>query len=87
MMKTVAQSHFAKLLIDTRKSNEEALQVLIDNGISLVKPTPMTKSELQNNYREMTVNKLINDAFSKSIYDEAMNYLDIYHKEVSATQQ
>ena len=87
MMKTAAQNHFEKLLVDTRKSNEESIQVLIDNGISLVKPTPMFKAELQNNYREMTVQKLIDDAFSKSIYEQAMMHLDNYHKELSAIQQ
>jgi TRAP-type C4-dicarboxylate transport system substrate-binding protein len=87
MMKKEAQTHFKKLLIETRKSNEEAKQVLIDNGISLVKPTPITKAELQNNYHDMTAKKLINDAFSKSIYIEAVEYLDNYHKELSAIQQ
>ena len=87
MMKTAARNHFEKLLGDTRKSNEESIQVLIDNGISLVKPTPMFKAELQNNYREMTVQKLIDDAFSKSIYEQAMMHLDNYHKELSAIQQ
>ncbi len=87
LMKTAARVHFDKLLLDTRKSNEEAMQVLIRNGITLVKPTPMTKAELQNNYREMTVAKLVDDAFSKSIYTEAMIHLDNYHKELSATQQ
>lgn len=87
MMKTTAQSHFEKLLIDTRKSNEEARQVLIDNGISLVKPTPITKAELQNKYRELTVQKLIDDAFSRSIYEEAMMHLNNYLKEPSASQQ
>ncbi len=52
-----------------------------------MKPTPITKAELQNNYREMAVNKMVNDAFSKSIYTEAMTYLEDYHKELSATQQ
>ena len=87
IMKTAAQSHFEKLLTDTRNSNEESIQVLIDNGITLAKPTPMTKEELQNNYREMTVKKLIDDAFSKSIYEEAMTHLDNYHKELSAIQK
>ena len=86
-MKKEAQTHFKTLLIDTRKSNEEAKQVLIDNGISLVKPTPMTKAELQNNYREMTAEKLINDAFSESIYIEAVKHLDNYHKELSVSKQ
>jgi TRAP-type C4-dicarboxylate transport system substrate-binding protein len=87
LMKTAAKSHFDSLLSDTRKSNEEAKQVLIQNGITLVKPTPITKAELQNNYREMAVNKMVNDAFSKSIYTEAMTHLEDYHKELSAPQQ
>jgi len=87
MIKTEAEIHFGRLLNDTRKSNEEALQVLIQNDITLVKPTPMTKAELQNTYREKTVNKLVDDAFSKSIYTEAMMYLDNYHKELSTTHQ
>ncbi len=87
LMKSAAKVHFDKLLDDARKSNEEALQVLVKNGITLVKPTPMTKAELQNNYREKTVAKLLDDAFSKSIYTETMLHLDNYHKELSATQK
>ena len=87
MMKTAAQTHFAKLLTDTRKSNEEALQVLLQNNITLVKPTPITKTELQNSYRDQTVQKLIDDAFSRSIYEEVMMHLDNYHKELSAAGQ
>jgi TRAP-type C4-dicarboxylate transport system substrate-binding protein len=87
MMKTAAQTHFEKLLTDTRKSNEEALQVLLQNNITLVKPTPITKAELQNSYRDQTVQKLVDDAFSKSIYEEAMMHLDNYHKELSAAGQ
>jgi hypothetical protein len=86
-MKSAAKTHFDRLLSDTRKSNEEAMHVLIQNGITLVKPTPMTKAELQNNYREMTVEKLVEDAFSRSIYNEVMMHLDNYHKEISATKQ
>ena len=87
LMKSAARTHFDQLLSDTRNSNEDALQVLLKNGITLVKPTPMTKAELQNNYRELAVAKLVQDAFSKSIYTEAMQYLDDYHKELSATRQ
>ena len=87
LMKTAAKTHFDKLLGDTRKSNEEAMQVLIKNGITLVQLTPMTKAELQTNYREKTVAKLVGDAFSKSIYTETKMYLDNYLKELSAPQQ
>jgi hypothetical protein len=47
----------------------------------------MARVELQNNYREMTVAKLIDDAFSKSIYEEAMKHQDNYHKEMAASQK
>ncbi|MBW2467413.1 MAG: TRAP transporter substrate-binding protein DctP [Deltaproteobacteria bacterium] len=87
VMKSAAKTHFNKLLEDTRKSNEEAMQVLIDNDITLVKPTPMTRAELQNNYREKAVEKLVDEAFSRSIYKEAMKHLEDYQKELSAIQQ
>ncbi len=74
MMFSVAEKHFAKLLIDTRQSNKEALQVLQDNDISLVKLAPESKTELLN-YREMTVEKLVGDAFSEDIYLETVEYL------------
>ncbi|MFC1843213.1 TRAP transporter substrate-binding protein DctP [Thermodesulfobacteriota bacterium] len=74
MMHSAAKKHFAKLLADTRKSNDEALQVLQDNDISLVQLTPESKTELMN-YREMTVKKLVGDAFSESIYQEAVGHL------------
>ena len=86
LMKTAARTHFDKLLEDTRKSNDEALQVLQENGIKLVNPTPSTRAELQNNYRQMTAEKLINDAFSKSIYEEVIKHLGNYHKEMTVNQ-
>jgi TRAP-type C4-dicarboxylate transport system substrate-binding protein len=87
LMKSAAKTHFDKLLSDTRKSNEDALQVLLQNNITLVQLIPSTKEELQNNYRKMIVKKLLEDAFSRSIYTEAMRHLDDYHKELTATQQ
>jgi TRAP-type C4-dicarboxylate transport system substrate-binding protein len=87
LMKTAARRHFAKLLDDTRKSNEEALKVLQENGITLVKPTPETRAELQNNYRNMTADKLINDAFSKGIYEETVQHLGNYHKDIAGSQK
>ena len=87
LMKAASQTHFSKLLADTRKSNEEALQVLQENGIVLVNPTPSAREELQNNYRQMTVDKLIDDAFSKGIYEETVRHLDNYHKEMAASQK
>ncbi len=87
LMRSAAKTHFDKLLNDTRKSNTEAMQALIDNGISLIEPTAATRSELQNIYRHKAAEKLINDAFSESIYTETMKYLDECQKELTAIQQ
>ncbi len=85
MMHSAAKKHFAKLLTDTRQSNDEALQVLQDNGISLVKLTPESRTELLN-YREMTVEKLVGDAFSRGIYEEAVKHLEKFRKTPAANQ-
>lgn len=69
LMESTARTHFARLLQDTRKSNESALQALKDNGLSLVTVSPATRAELQE-LRIKTVNKLGNDVFSKKIYEE-----------------
>lgn len=87
LMRNAAKTHFDKLLLDTRKSNEESKEVLIQNGITMVQPTPITKAELQNNYREKAVDKLVDEAFSKSIYSDVIRYLDDYHRELSASQR
>jgi TRAP-type C4-dicarboxylate transport system substrate-binding protein len=85
MMHAVAKKHFAKLLTDTRQSNDEALQVLQDNDISLVKLTPESRTELLN-YREMTVEKLVGDAFSRGIYEEAVEHLEKFRSTQTANQ-
>jgi TRAP-type C4-dicarboxylate transport system substrate-binding protein len=85
MMRSVAQKHFSKLLIDTRQSNKEARQVLQDNDISLVELTPESRAELMN-YREMTVDKLVGDAFSREIYKEAVKHLENFRRTQTANQ-
>jgi TRAP-type C4-dicarboxylate transport system substrate-binding protein len=85
MMQSAAKRHFAKLLADTRQSNDEARQVLQDNNISLVKLTPESRTELLN-YREMTVEKLVGDAFSKGIYEEAVEHLEKFRETQTADQ-
>ena len=74
LMETTARAHFARLLKDTRESNESALQVLKDNGTTLVEPAPGTREELQD-FRVKTVNKLDNGVFSRAIYEETMKSL------------
>ena len=85
MMQSAAKKHFAKLLTDTRQSNNEARQVLQDNNISLVKLTPEARTELLN-YREMTIEKLIGDAFSRGIYQEAVEHLEKFRETQTANQ-
>jgi len=85
MMHSTAKKHFANLLADTRQSNAEALQVLQDNNITLVKLTTESRAELLN-YREMTVEKLVGDAFSKDIYEEAVEHLEKFRGKQAVNQ-
>lgn len=74
MLETTAQKHFARLLADTRKSNEDSLRVLQENGIKLVTAPPEAEAEFRQ-FREKTVHKLVGEAFSKEIYEETMSCL------------
>jgi TRAP-type C4-dicarboxylate transport system substrate-binding protein len=86
MIRAAAKTHFNRLLEDTRKSNDEALQVLRQSGITLVEPTAATSNELQNNYREMVAEKLADDAFSRSIYDETVKHLNDFRSQASSSR-
>ncbi|MGV1098351.1 TRAP transporter substrate-binding protein [Thiovibrio sp. JS02] len=70
LMETAARKHFAGLLTDTRKSNEEALQTLKNNGIQLLGAEEASLRELHAT-RDRTVQRLVGTAFSKEIYEAA----------------
>jgi len=74
VMEAAARTHFASLLADARQSNVDSLQVLRDNGVTLVKATPATQAELHA-AREQTVTKLVDKAFSRAIYDQTIQAL------------
>jgi TRAP-type C4-dicarboxylate transport system substrate-binding protein len=74
MVRVLAEKHFAGLLADTRKSNEEALKALLANGIKMIEPTPRTLQELEG-HREQTVAKTVGKDFSKEIYAEVVRVL------------
>ncbi len=75
LMKESALKHFSRLLLDTRKSNEEALQVLKDNRIELLPASPETQNQLQAQ-REKTIVEMTGEAFSKDIYDKTLSLLN-----------
>ncbi len=74
MMHQVAQKHFAGLLADTRKSNQEAMDTLIKNGNVIVAADPTAHKELIA-MRDKTVSSMLGKAFSEKIYKATMRYL------------
>ncbi|PKN16822.1 MAG: TRAP transporter substrate-binding protein DctP [Deltaproteobacteria bacterium HGW-Deltaproteobacteria-3] len=75
MMESAAKKHFAGLLIDTRRSNEEALATLKKNGIQLVSAEKETLQQLLAVRDQKTVPRLVGVAFSKEIYAAATRLL------------
>lgn len=82
IMRSAARKYFARLLQDTRKSNEESRQVLLDKGITILPGSAVTDAELKK-IQEKTVDKLIGKAFSREIYETTMQHLhDIRNEQV-----
>lgn len=75
LMEAAAKKHFAALLIDTRRSNEEALATLKKNGIQLVQADKETLRQLVAVRDQKTVPRLVGKAFSKEIYEAATRLL------------
>ena len=74
-MEGAAKKHFAGLLLDTRRSNEEALVTLKNNGIRLVAADKETLRQLLTVRDQKTVPRLVGTAFSKEIYEAATRLL------------
>lgn len=82
----LARKHFAGLLIDTRKSNAEALSTLRKNGIKLVSTSEPELLELHQ-FRDQTVKSLIGKDFSRETYNEIMRLLAAARNQAAPTAQ
>ena len=72
-----AASHFALLLQDTRKSNEESRSVLGQRGVRFIAADPAAIAEFAK-YRDAAIQKLKGKAFSEEIYQAAVSALDSF---------
>ena len=79
MIKELARKHFSSLRKDTRESNQEALKALRDTGIKIIDAKPSLQQELLL-HRDNAVRKTIGNAYSKEIYDQAIQILDEFRQ-------
>lgn len=77
LIKTAADKYFTALIEDTRKSNMEALDVLQQNGATLIPLAEGTLVELEAT-RDKAMKNLSGEAFSRDIYDQVMKLLADY---------
>ncbi|OGR01735.1 MAG: TRAP dicarboxylate transporter subunit DctP, partial [Deltaproteobacteria bacterium RIFOXYD12_FULL_55_16] len=75
LMETAAKRHFAGLLLDTRRSNEEARATLKNNGVRLVAADKETLRQLLAVRDQKTVPRLVGSVFSREIYETATRLL------------
>lgn len=73
-----AATHFPELIKKTRKSNSDSRGVLKSQGVQFVPTTDAVVSELEK-HRDIAIEKLIGDAFSREIYD-VLNKALIEHR-------
>lgn len=84
VIKESAAKHFSLLMEDTRKSNSDSRQVLLDSGVTMVVPDPKSVKELRS-MRDKTVENLLGKSFSKEIYTTTQNLLNDYRKQEKQT--
>ncbi len=79
LIHAAAAKHFPVLLKKTRTSNRESRQVLINRGVEFVKPDVDTDQKLKES-RDLTVKKLVKNAFSPEIYQKTVKLLEEFRK-------
>ena len=77
IVRRAAASHFAALLTETRKSNEESRQVMVAKGVQFSQATPDFLADLAKT-REAMIAALIDTAFSREIYEKTIALLEQY---------
>ena len=82
VIRTAAAGHFATLLTETRKSNEESRQIMADRGVKFVKAAPAAIAELAKN-RDSMIASLTGKAFSREIYEKTATLLREYRGKAS----
>lgn len=70
-----AANHFPDLISKTRQSNDDSRQVLTERGVTFVPTAAETVATLEK-HRDLTVEKLVGQAFSEEIYQAAASSLD-----------
>ncbi len=72
-----AKKHFAVLIDETRKSNEESRQVMQERGVQFVPAEKVSRDELVQQ-SEKTVEKLKGKSFTDEAYGKALDILKAY---------
>jgi TRAP-type C4-dicarboxylate transport system substrate-binding protein len=72
-----AKNHFAVLIDETRKSNEESRQVMQERGVQFIPAEKVSRNELVQQ-SEKTVEKLKGKSFTDEVYDKALDILTAY---------
>jgi TRAP-type C4-dicarboxylate transport system substrate-binding protein len=72
---TAADNHFPALISKTRQSNEESRAVLMERGVSFVPTSEQTVATLEE-HRDLTIDKLVGQAFSEEIFAAVTASLD-----------
>ncbi|UCD71893.1 MAG: hypothetical protein JSW70_02555, partial [Syntrophobacterales bacterium] len=79
IVEEVFQSHTSLLNKRTRKDNDEAIRVMVKQGIRLVTPTGEETEEFKRISLE-AVNEMTGKAFSKDVFAEVRSHINQYRK-------
>lgn len=75
IMRAAAKKHFSVLIDETRKSNSDSRQVMIDRGVKFITADEASMDDLKQ-HREKTIEQLKGKSFSEEIYGELNQILE-----------
>ena len=76
----LCSKYMDRLKNEVRKENQEAIQVMTQHGVKLIKPSEAQINEFKS-LSTKAMNRQIGKSFSKEIKDEVLGYVEEYRKE------
>jgi TRAP-type C4-dicarboxylate transport system substrate-binding protein len=75
----IFQRHLEQLKVVTRQENQEALRVMVKNGVKIVTPSKDQVAEFKR-LSDAAIGRIVNQTFSQKAVDDVSNQLEAYRK-------
>lgn len=85
ILRQLTKEHMRQQTLQTRQENQDAIQIMIDNGLEMVHPTSQDVETFEQLVEE-SVPELVGHAFSREAYEQVQSHLGDFRRQRAAAE-